>query len=429
VLTILFVLYADIGKNGKNDESHPFHTERSEEAETTDKMLISNVVGETKKRTNPIEITDCSIFPGICKLDLTKCNIERRKGLTWKEFNRDYVQTNKPVIMTDIIDSTWAAAGWADSNIKAMAEKLGDQTFDYDDDELSVEEVWEKFDAYEEEPVSNELAHAGLIKPVGMPKGRLWPEKLLWNKFDLFPMLQDIQELMGYSDYYDNNWLIMGPVGAGTTLHKDYYDSVFMNALIQGSKYWALMEPYLSKDIGSKKLSKWMEMSNHEWYETEFSRLPRLNTTYYYCRQNAGEVMWVPGGFYHQTVNFERSITVGANYISFDHLHLTSSAVAFPDDGLEGDDPLYTTVRGMYYCTALRLLNEKAWKDGPCGSDEYLSLLDDIKSVVAYSDLDQLKNSDYYATLMRKAATKLSDSEDLMSMRATYDKMWKQYNH
>lgn len=190
----------------------------------------------------------------------------------------------------------------------------------------------ESYDEFEVTPVDpNVLAHSALIGAVKFPPtGGWWKSPDVFARFDIFSYLQAVQGIFGFENYYESNWVIMGPTGAGTTLHKDYYDTSFMNACIKGSKFWVIMERGLRQKIGDEMLKEWENMSNHEWFIKYYPKLKALNVSYSACRQNAGEVMWVPSGFYHQTVNFERSLAVSSNYISLMHLDNSMYAITYP---------------------------------------------------------------------------------------------------
>jgi len=87
-----------------------------------------------------------------------------------------------------------------------------------------------------------------------------------------------------------------GPAGSGVSLHM--HTSAW-NALVSGRKRWYLLPP----------LTVWgpTDLPTAEWVRTVYPEMRRRGDPVHECTQEEGEVMWVPGDWYHATLNVEPS--------------------------------------------------------------------------------------------------------------------------
>ena len=85
-----------------------------------------------------------------------------------------------------------------------------------------------------------------------------------------------------------------GPAGSGVSLHM--HTSAW-NALVTGRKRWYLLPP----------LTMWgpTDLPAAEWVRTVYPEMRRRGDPVHECTQEEGEVMWVPGDWYHTTLNVE----------------------------------------------------------------------------------------------------------------------------
>ncbi|OMP87371.1 F-box protein [Diplodia seriata] len=118
----------------------------------------------------------------------------------------------------------------------------------------------------------------------------------------------------------DCRWMIMGPARSGSTFHKDPNATSAWNAVLTGSKYW-LMFPssanlppppgvLLSED--SSEITAPLSIAE---YLLSFHAIARATPG---CREgicSAGEVLYVPSGWFHLVLNLEESIALTQNFV------------------------------------------------------------------------------------------------------------------
>ncbi|CAE6433438.1 unnamed protein product [Rhizoctonia solani] len=133
---------------------------------------------------------------------------------------------------------------------------------------------------------------------------------------------EDLFQLMG-DKRPDYRWLIVGPAKSGSTFHKDPNATSAWNAVITGSKGWVMFPPdicppgvYVSPDeaevTSPLSLAEWF-MSYFDAAWSEYGRgVGKMRVGV--CR--AGEVVYVPSGWWHLVVNLEPSVAVTQNFAS-----------------------------------------------------------------------------------------------------------------
>ncbi|KAH8732993.1 hypothetical protein GQ44DRAFT_745226 [Phaeosphaeriaceae sp. PMI808] len=139
------------------------------------------------------------------------------------------------------------------------------------------------------------------------PTAHYWPPPCFGT--DLFSVLG--------SQRPDCRWMIMGPSRSGSTFHVDPNATSAWNAVLTGKKYWLMFPPgplppgvILSPD-GSEITSP---LSIAEYLLT-FHELARATPG---CREgicDAGEILHVPGGWFHLVLNLEDSLALTQNFV------------------------------------------------------------------------------------------------------------------
>ncbi|KAJ3063299.1 hypothetical protein HK102_008518, partial [Quaeritorhiza haematococci] len=149
---------------------------------------------------------------------------------------------------------------------------------------------------------------------------------------------EDLFALLGDEGRPDYRWLIVGPERSGSTFHVDPNSTSAWNAVITGEKKWILFPPsiippgvYPSED-GSEVTSP---QSLVEWfihYYREAKAAKKGSTTHRgegeeeeelgpvegVCK--AGEVLFVPNGWWHCVMNLSESIAITQNYVDVHNL-------------------------------------------------------------------------------------------------------------
>ncbi|KAH7108417.1 Clavaminate synthase-like protein [Auriculariales sp. MPI-PUGE-AT-0066] len=139
---------------------------------------------------------------------------------------------------------------------------------------------------------------------------------------------EDLFRVMG-QQRPDYRWLIVGPSRAGSSWHKDPNSTSAWNAVITGSKGWILFPPdtpppgiFVSEDEAEVTAP----LSLAEWFANYYDDAlkmygPRARdpTTRGKMIQGvclAGEVMYIPAGWWHIVVNLESCVAVTQNFVS-----------------------------------------------------------------------------------------------------------------
>ncbi|KAJ6303952.1 hypothetical protein OIU77_017767 [Salix suchowensis] len=210
---------------------------------------------------------------------LERDNIVRKKGISVEEFVMNFEEPNKPVLLEGCIDN-WAALQKWDKDY--LVSVCGDVKFAAGPVEMRLQEYFRYSDQVREER----------------------PE-------DLFSVLGNERP--------DYRWVIIGPAGSGSSFHIDPNSTSAWNAVIKGSKKWVLFPPdvippgvYPSPD-GAEVACP---VSIIEWFMNFYGATKNLKRRPIECICKAGEVIFVPNGWWHLVINLEESIAITQNYVS-----------------------------------------------------------------------------------------------------------------
>jgi len=149
-------------------------------------------------------------------------------------------------------------------------------------------------------------------------------ENLHMNKFsedyavpDLFP--HDWLGLVNHDSRPPYRWFCIGPKRSGTTVHTDPLDTNAWNAVTHGCKRWVLFEPDVPKKVAKGKGFRNKGEDDEAVMYFDFI-LPRIKAAHpevkvYEGLQNAGDVIFVPGAWWHGVLNMEDCVAVTQNYV------------------------------------------------------------------------------------------------------------------
>ncbi|GAA5861106.1 hypothetical protein JCM3774_002192 [Rhodotorula dairenensis] len=139
---------------------------------------------------------------------------------------------------------------------------------------------------------------------------------------------EDLFEVMG-AERPDYRWLIVGPTRSGSTWHVDPNHTSAWNAVTVGEKAWVMFPPdvtppgvYASEDGAQVEAP----LSLAEWFLSYYDHAKRVygpratdsgkrgKMREGICR--AGEILYVPSGWWHIVVNLTPATAVTQNYVS-----------------------------------------------------------------------------------------------------------------
>jgi hypothetical protein len=233
-------------------------------------------------------------------------NIDRRSNLSLQVFKKEYASKNRPVIITDIVQTWPAFKKWNHEYFLQSKKKFRAERVDL---------TYSDYKAYMDQ--CNEEAPLYLFdknSPIDYQDDFSIPN---YFEQDFFSVLGD-----GRRDY---RWIIIGPTRSGSTFHIDPNSTSAFNAVITGSKKWILYPPnmippgvYPTKD-GSEVTSP---VSITEWYLNYYSQLHEDPDAYKpieaICK--AGEILFVPRGWWHSVVNLEDTIALTQNFVNEENI-------------------------------------------------------------------------------------------------------------
>ena len=231
--------------------------------------------------------------------------IDRIETITSDEFYQLYIKTHKPVIITDLATHWPAMQKWS---LEFFAG-LGKAEFDIErGNVLQGKTDFEKLDfqSYVRELMADEEGiHADSQgKPYLSQSGIFYafPQLLDDVDFSIFTQHKVRYEMLG--------WL--GPKGTVTGFHFDYADSLL--AQISGQKRVQLVSPDQSEKMyPSKKFDYGSVLSQIDARNYDPRQFPLFSEveilTFDVC---AGEMLYIPRGWWHQVESLSASISVNA---------------------------------------------------------------------------------------------------------------------
>lgn len=101
-------------------------------------------------------------------------------------------------------------------------------------------------------------------------------------------------------------WLFFGEPGCSTGVHCDTFSTSAWLALLAGSKQLRLVRPEMRNELGS---------GDSLWSLSTCERIRRAGNMVYEATIRAGEILYIPGDWYHEVRNPERNLMVTANFV------------------------------------------------------------------------------------------------------------------
>eukprot|EP00049_Salpingoeca_infusionum_P006253 m.103978 g.103978 ORF g.103978 m.103978 type:complete len:418 (+) comp13248_c0_seq9:455-1708(+) len=113
-----------------------------------------------------------------------------------------------------------------------------------------------------------------------------------------------------------HKWLVIGPKRSGTGIHIDPLATNAWNAIISGRKRWVVFPPSVPKEALEPKRGE----CDHEaasWFDKVYPRVTGSewpHAKHIEFIQEAGEIVFMPGGWHHVVINITDSIAVTQNF-------------------------------------------------------------------------------------------------------------------
>lgn len=236
-------------------------------------------------------------------------NIDRRTNLSVQEFINSYEEPNKPVIITDALLNWPALTKW---NKEYLVKAAGDSKLAVGPVEMTMNDYFSYSEAFcEERPLY-------LFDPQFSEKMPVLSDDYvvpIYFREDLFSILG--------KDRPDFRWLIIGPARSGSSFHVDPNSTSAWNAVIRGAKKWILFPPDVNPP-GVHPSPDGVEVASPvsimEWFMNFYEQTKQWKKKPVECICRAGEVMFIPNGWWHLVINLEDSVAITQNYVSRSNL-------------------------------------------------------------------------------------------------------------
>lgn len=205
----------------------------------------------------------------------------------------------KPVVLTEATKG-WEALNWTP---QSLAQRFGD-------------EIVELTPSASMEEAQLEMTLAEYVDYLKTPDERLL-YMTSWNFRDFCPeLLEDFQVPTYFSDdwlqeidpdqQFDLMWLFLGPDGAGFRMHVDLAKTSAWNVQLTGRKRWLLWPP---------EQAHLLYEGEADGFNPDFEEFPLFAQAQpLEAIVGAGELIYTPSGWWHQTQNLEGGLAITANY-------------------------------------------------------------------------------------------------------------------
>ena len=260
----------------------------------------------------------CTVVP-IQKRWIEVENIDRidASNLSVKQFQQRYEQPRQPVIFTNIVSNWPCHKKWNWEYLMKMYPNdihAGGYTFKMPD------YVQYMKNSSDEQPLY--IFDKKFVEKTGSTYSST--DYDIGNDYDVpsyFKGENDLFSLLGEEKRPDYRWLIAGPARSGSSFHIDPNGTNAWNAIIAGKKKWIMFPPHIvppgvyPTDDGGDVATP---VTLIEWFLNFYDYAREMGARECVC--NAGEMIFVPQGWWHMVLNLEDGIAITQNYVSKSNL-------------------------------------------------------------------------------------------------------------
>jgi hypothetical protein len=250
--------------------------------------------------------------------------------LSVADFASRFEAPGVPVILTGVVNSWPAFSKWSESQLRARfgdraGFHVGGHTMDLDafwdycasnHDEQPLYLFDKRFGETSAQAVHGQGSDAGDGSDGGLAADYTVPVYFEEGR-DLFASLAPPHRP-------DHRWLIAGGTRSGSSWHVDPNATSAWNACVSGRKKWILCppgKPPPGVNASSDGITVTSPISLYEWFRVFYSSLAELRreaesgeVVALEATVEAGELLFVPAGWWHCCLNLEPSIAITQNY-------------------------------------------------------------------------------------------------------------------
>jgi len=247
-------------------------------------------------------------------------NIERvdASTLSVAEFASRFEAPGVPVILTGLA-SRWSAVEGGEWSADALRRRFGSTPFNVGGLQMELANFLEYAAACRDEtPLYLFDKHFGAKAPA------------LAREYEVpayFGAERDLFAQLPAECRPDHRWLIVGGTRSGSGWHVDPNASSAWNAVVCGAKKWVLTPPgrpppgVTASDDGSHVTAP---ISLYEWFRVFYSSLEAAELRHAPPQHRpreavvrAGEILFVPRGWWHTALNLQPTVAITQNYVPF----------------------------------------------------------------------------------------------------------------
>jgi len=243
----------------------------------------------------------------------------RRGDITVEEFFLRFSLPRRPCIIEDGMKDWPAMQRWS---MDLLMEELRHTSLKVGEDDRGrkLRMKFKYFMDYMKNQRDDSPLYLFETRPENDPQAR----KLLddFEVPDLFP--HDFFDLVNPHSKPPYRWWSIGPKRSGTTVHADPLGTAAWNAVTHGRKRWVLFEPQVDARIAKGKDVINTATEDDEAVMYFDFLLPRIKEKHpdiriYEGVQGPGEIIYVPGEWWHGVLNLEDTVAVTQNYCGYDN--------------------------------------------------------------------------------------------------------------
>jgi len=260
--------------------------------------------------------------------------VERRhcSTLTVSEFRSKYEVPGVPVIITGLTTSWSAMTKW---NRKYLLEHFRDSKLSAGPTNMSLPNFFHYADENSDE------APLFIFDPsfgeIASQDGHYITSDYIVPEYfaeDLFSVLPDRPRF---------RWLLLGSLKSGSKWHVDPNRTNAWNAVITGSKRWMLCPPHSPPDgvfSSADGAEVAQPVSLSDWLLNFHESSKSRKTAFVEATCSAGEVMFIPNGWWHSVMNLEKdTFAITQNYVGTSNVNKVRHLLCYRKDlvsGVEG---------------------------------------------------------------------------------------------
>jgi ribosomal protein L16 Arg81 hydroxylase len=238
-------------------------------------------------------------------------DIDRRAGVSQKEFLNEYYSRNEPVLMTDVCDRWPAATLWSPDylaeklgsvEVEVMAGRDADPRYEINSDEHRFTMPFDEYVAkISGQSRSNDMYLTANNKLLAADAARP-----LWDDFDLD------ERFLAPDPDHSHAFLWFGPAGTITPLHHDSVNVMFNQ--VDGWKHFILI-PALQIHRVYNDLSVYSEV---DALNPDLEQYPLFeDVQQIHLDVGPGQTLFIPTGWWHHVEATEASISISFTNFAF----------------------------------------------------------------------------------------------------------------